>query len=49
MNTNGRSSFEYHEIATMHNLSIKKYTKQDLSRTMMHAQAPTKALAWKVV
>ena len=22
--------------------------KQDLSRTMIHAQAPTKALAWKV-
>ena len=28
---------------------LEKYTKQELSRTMIHVQAPTKALAWKVV
>ena len=29
--------------------SLQKNKIQDLSRTMIHAQAPTKALAWKVV
>ena len=28
---------------------IEEYYTQDLSRTMIHAQAQTKALAWKMV
>ena len=40
---------EHWEIEVMHKLVGTKYNIQDLSRTMIHAQAPTKALTWKMV
>ena len=45
--TGGHGRAGHHATPTA--ICRKENTLEDLSRTVIHAQAPTKALAWKVV